>query len=333
MRCPTSAMSHCSWSNIGEHIKQVTRQKGRDPLMTIQFSTTIRCQWEQGEAVGIEYTREKIADLPPSFTTLWIQDHLQKGTQVLLESWTTLSYIAAQFPRFTYGHLVDCQSFRNPALLAKMGATLQHLTGGRFIMGLGAGWLEEEYRAYGYDFPSPGVRVEQLAETIEILRAMWTASPATYAGRHYRVDQAYCEPRPDPRIPILVGSAGKRAMEVAARLADAWTWSGAFEERFKPLCEQLWRNCETVGRDPGEIQARSRFGASMVWSFLPTQVTSRNHQIPMTPTHSARLLRTRSPTCVRMSNLASCTLSSLRTRRHSSAFALRSFPRSPSDCW
>src|SRR5262249_43781781 len=106
--------------------------------MPIEFSATIRCQWEQGEDVGINYTREKIADLPLSFTTIWIQDHLQKDTQVLLESWTTLGYIAAQFPRFTYGHLVDCQSFRNPGLLAKMGATMQYLTGGRFIMGLGA---------------------------------------------------------------------------------------------------------------------------------------------------------------------------------------------------
>ena len=231
-----------------------------DPRMPVEFSTTIRCQWEHGEAVGLDYPREKIADLPPSFTTLWIQDHLQKGTQILLESWTTLSYIAAQFPQFTYGHLVDCQSFRNPALLAKMGATLQYLTGGRFIMGVGAGWLEEEYRSYGYDFPSPGVRVEQLAETIEILRAMWTEAPATYAGRHYRVEQAHCEPRPDPMIPIMVGSGGKRTMEVAARLADAWTWSGPFEERFKPLCEQLWRNCEAVGRDPGEITIWSEHG-------------------------------------------------------------------------
>ena len=168
-------------------------------------------------------------------------------------SQVTLSYLAAEFPRFTYGHLVDCQSFRNPGLLAKMGATLQYLTGGRFIMGLGAGWMEDEHRAYGYDFPNPSVRVAQLAETIEILRAMWTQSPATYSGRHYRVEEAYCEPRPDPMIPIMIGSAGKKAMEVAARLADAWTWSGPFEERFKPLCEQLWRNCEAIGRDPHEI--------------------------------------------------------------------------------
>jgi Luciferase-like monooxygenase len=105
--------------------------------MPIEFSTTIRCQWKQGEPDGIASTREKIGSLPSNFTTIWIADHLQQGTQVLLESWTTLSYLAAEFPRFTYGHLVDCQSFRNPGLLAKMGATLQYLTGGRFIMGLG----------------------------------------------------------------------------------------------------------------------------------------------------------------------------------------------------
>ena len=132
--------------------------------MAIEFSTTIRCQWQQGEPDGIAYSRAKLASLPASFSTIWIQDHLQKHTQILLESWTTLSYLAAQFPRFTYGHLVACQSFRNPALLAKMGASMQYLTGGRFIMGVGAGWLEEEYRAYGYDFPSPGVRVAQLAK-------------------------------------------------------------------------------------------------------------------------------------------------------------------------
>lgn len=230
--------------------------------MPIEFSTTIRCQWEQGDPDGIASTREKLGSLPSSFTTIWIADHLQKGTQVLLESWTTLSYLAAEFPRFTYGHLVGCQSFRNPGLLAKMGATLQYLTGGQFIMGLGAGWREEEYRAYGYDFPSPGVRVAQLAETIEILRAMWTQSPATYRGRHYRVEQAYCEPRPDPMIPIMIGSAGKKAMEVAARLADAWTWSGPFEERFKPLCERLWSNCEAIGRDPHEMT---------IWSELEVE--------------------------------------------------------------
>lgn len=129
--------------------------------MTIEFSTTIRSQWERDDPTGIAYAYEKLRMLPPSFTTVWIQDHLQKETLTLLEGWTALSYFAAQFPQFTFGHLVDCQSFRNPGLLAKMGATVQYLTGGRFIMGLGAGWKEDEYRAFGYDFPSPGVRVAQ----------------------------------------------------------------------------------------------------------------------------------------------------------------------------
>jgi alkanesulfonate monooxygenase SsuD/methylene tetrahydromethanopterin reductase-like flavin-dependent oxidoreductase (luciferase family) len=262
--------------------------------MPIEFSTTIRCQWEHGESEGIAYSREIIADLPLSFTTLWIEDHLQNDTQALLESWTTLSYIAAQFPRFTYGHLVDCQSYRNPGLLAKMGATMQYLTGGRFIMGVGAGWKEDEYRAYGYDFPTPGARVAQLAETIEILRAMWTQSPATYIGRHYQVEQAYCEPRPDPMIPILVGSGGKKAMEVAARLADAWTWSGPFEERFKPLCEQLWRNCEAVGRDPREITIWSEQGVE--FPDDPTTVTQSAdpkdaHTLGPTPADAIAQLR------------------------------------------
>lgn len=129
--------------------------------MTIEFSTTIRSLWERDDPAGIAYAYEKLRMLPPSFTTVWIQDHLQKETLTLLEGWTALSYFAAQFPQFTFGHLVDCQSFRNPGLLAKMGATVQYLTGGRFIMGLGAGWKEDEYRAFGYDFPSPGVRVAQ----------------------------------------------------------------------------------------------------------------------------------------------------------------------------
>jgi len=262
--------------------------------MPIEFSTTIRCQWQRGEPDGIAYSREKLASLPPSFSTIWIQDHLQKQTQVILESWTTLSYLAAQFPRFTYGHLVACQSFRNPALLAKMGASMQYLTGGRFIMGLGAGWLEEEYRAYGYDFPSPGVRVAQLGETIEILRAMWTQSPATYRGRHYHIEQAYCEPRPDPMIPIMVGSGGKKAMQVAARLADAWTWTGPFEERFKPLCQQLWRDCEAFGRDPREITIWSEHAVEFPEdpaAFVQSSGGNEEYKLGPTPADAIAQLR------------------------------------------
>jgi alkanesulfonate monooxygenase SsuD/methylene tetrahydromethanopterin reductase-like flavin-dependent oxidoreductase (luciferase family) len=126
--------------------------------------------------------RNVLGTLPPEFTTVWIDDHLQRGERPVLEGWTFLTYLAAVHPRFRFGHLVISQSFRNPALLAKMAATLQHLTGGRYILGIGAGWKEDEYIGYGYDYPSGGVRVEQLAEAIEVIRALWTKSPATYHG-------------------------------------------------------------------------------------------------------------------------------------------------------
>src|SRR5258708_35107503 len=108
------------------------------------------------------------------FDSAWMVDHLQSGSDGLLESFTTLSYLAALHPQLKFGQTVVCQSFRNPALLAKMGATLQFLSGGRFILGLGTGWNEEEYLAYGDDFPSNAVRVSQLEETIRMVQAMWT---------------------------------------------------------------------------------------------------------------------------------------------------------------
>jgi alkanesulfonate monooxygenase SsuD/methylene tetrahydromethanopterin reductase-like flavin-dependent oxidoreductase (luciferase family) len=185
-------------------------------------------------------------------TTVWISDHLQKGESPFFEGWTRLTYLAAKYPRFKFGHLVLCQSYRNPALLAKMGATLQYLTGGRFILGLGAGWQKDEYDSYGFDFPTPGARVEQLAETIEIVRAMWTQSPATYHGKHYHIENAYCEPRPVPLPPIYVGTNGRRAIGVAARLADGWNWDYAMEV-YEPPFRILKEQCEEIGRDLGEI--------------------------------------------------------------------------------
>jgi alkanesulfonate monooxygenase SsuD/methylene tetrahydromethanopterin reductase-like flavin-dependent oxidoreductase (luciferase family) len=191
--------------------------------------------------------------LPPQFSTVWISDHLQFGDEQTVEGWTLLTYLAATFPRFRYGHLVLSQSYRNPALLAKMAATLQLLTGGRFILGIGAGWHEEEYRSYGFDYPSGGTRVAQMAEAIEILRAMWTQSPATYHGTHYSIEDAYCEPRPDPPIPIMVGTNGPKALGVTARLADWWNWDGPWEPTYRKPYETLRAHCEQIGRPFDEI--------------------------------------------------------------------------------
>src|SRR5260370_8102615 len=151
-----------------------------------------------------EYNRRLIRKLSPGLTTLWVEDHLQLGETATHECLPTLSYFAGEFPQFRVGALVLCQSYRNPALIAKMAANLQWLSGGRFILGLGAGWKEDEYEAYGYPFPDTKTRLEELEEAAIIVKAMWSSRPAAFEGTHYRIHDAYCEPQPHPPIPLPI---------------------------------------------------------------------------------------------------------------------------------
>jgi alkanesulfonate monooxygenase SsuD/methylene tetrahydromethanopterin reductase-like flavin-dependent oxidoreductase (luciferase family) len=188
------------------------------------------------------------------FDSAWMIDHLQFGDDDVLEGFTALAYLAALHPQLRFGHMVLCQSFRNPALLAKMGATLQFLSGGRFILGLGAGWHEEEYRAYGYDFPSPRVRVEQLEEAIQIVKALWTQEEATFQGRHYRMSAARCEPKPAPVPPLMVGAFRPQMLRLTARHADWWNVSSTGLEAYRGMSEVLERACVEIGRDPATLR-------------------------------------------------------------------------------
>ena len=132
------------------------------------------------------------------FDSLWFPDHVQYAGNKVAEGWTMLAYALARYPDKLCGHEVLCNSFRNPAHLAKMMATAQALSGGRAILGIGAGWNGEEYRAYGWPFPSTPVRIAQLAEAIELIRVMWRDAPARFEGEFYSIEGAHCEPRPDP---------------------------------------------------------------------------------------------------------------------------------------
>ena len=118
--------------------------------------------------------------------------------------------LAARYPQQTLSTIVMANSYRHPPLLAKMAATLQELSGGRFVLGYGAGWMDHEYRAYGYDFPSPKIRIEQMVEGIQIMKAMWTGEPATFEGKYYRIEDAICVPSPQPPPPILIGGSDSR---------------------------------------------------------------------------------------------------------------------------
>ena len=188
------------------------------------------------------------------FDSAWSIDHLLPDDADLLEGFTTLTYMAARHPELTFGHTVLCQSFRNPALLAHMGATLHFLSGGRFILGIGAGWQQAEYRAYGYDFPAAGTRVEQLEEALQIINAMWTEERATFAGRHYRVSDARCAPRPDPIPLVMVGAFKPKMLRLTAKYADWWNVSSTGVEGYKRMAEECERACADVGRDPATLR-------------------------------------------------------------------------------
>ena len=199
------------------------------------------------------YYRELLSRAEGSFTSAYVSDHLMKDDAPMLEAWTALAFLAAEFPNFRFGHLVLSQSYRNPALLAKMAATFQYLSEGRLILGIGAGWQADEYAAYGYPYPSAGTRVEQLGEAIDVLRAMWTQSPAHYEGVHYQVRGAYCEPRPATPIPILVGGHRPKLMRVVAEKADIWQWDGPIDQYRLPY-DLLVAACADVGRDLASVR-------------------------------------------------------------------------------
>ncbi len=185
----------------------------------------------------------------------FVDDHFvpwaawQSEETPFLEGTTTVSWLAGRYPQLNWGVTVMGQAYRNPALTAKMGANLQLLTGGRYIHGLGAGWLEKEYYAYNYEFPVPSVRIGQLAEALEITKRLWTGSPATFHGKYYHIENAYCIPMPDPLPPILIGGGGEQlTLKVVAQYADWWNLANNTVETYARKLDILRGHCDTVGR-------------------------------------------------------------------------------------
>lgn len=203
------------------------------------------------------YVADVLDRIGGHFHSAWIPDHLMDGQAEIPEALTTLSYLAAACPALHVGTAVIGQNYRNPALLAKMAATLQTLSEGRFILGIGAGWKEDEYRAYGYRFPPAATRIAQLAEAVQICRLLWDpARPeATFHGQHYHVEGAVCRPKPEPPPPVMIGGAGETlTLRVVAEHADWWNLIGAPPQVYARKLAVLEQHCETAGRDPATIR-------------------------------------------------------------------------------
>ena len=194
------------------------------------------------------------------FHAIHFIDHLlaiPDPTSDILESWTTMTACAVATRRVRVSANVLCNSFRSPALLAKMGATLDVISGGRFELAMGAGWHEPEYHAYGFEFPTAGVRIGQLAEAVRLIKQLWTGEPVDFEGRYYRVRGGRCRPRPlqSPRPPIVIGGAGEKQMlRLVAEEADIWNCSAGNYAQLDRKVAVLREHCRAVGRDLSSLE-------------------------------------------------------------------------------
>ena len=200
------------------------------------------------------------------FDTVWVSDHLfldwskyggPEDRQGALECWTTLSALAAATERVRLGSLTICNDFRSPALLAKMAASLDLLSGGRLDLGLGAGWYEPEYEAAGIGYDEPGTRIRRLREAATIIARLLEGEEVTFTGDHYEIEGAIVRPRPrqEPRPPIWIGGKGDFLLRTAARVADGWnfSWLGS-TETYRDRVAAAEAACEKVGRDPKTLR-------------------------------------------------------------------------------
>jgi F420-dependent oxidoreductase-like protein len=196
------------------------------------------------------------------FESAWLFDHFHTTPdptdELTFEAYTTLSALGALTDRIRLGQIVTCVAYRNPALLAKMISTMDAITGGRMELGVGGGWKQEEWEAYGYPFPPTRERLRLLEETIEIARRMMEPGRATYEGEHVRVAGAINLPKPlqQPRVPIMVGGNGRDVTwRIAARLADELNVDGMPADELRDVAMPIIRErCEEIGRDPSTLR-------------------------------------------------------------------------------
>jgi F420-dependent oxidoreductase-like protein len=195
------------------------------------------------------------------YAAVWLADHFHTtipgpSQEMLFESWTSMAALASDTRRVRIGQMVTGNSYRNPALLAKMASTVDVISHGRLTLGLGAGWYEQEYRAYGYDFPSASERARQLREAVQVILEMWTQKEATFEGNYYQIRGAINQPKgvQHPHIPLLIAGGGEQVtLKVVAQYADVCNVLGDLAE-IEHKFTVLKQHCEAVRRDYERIR-------------------------------------------------------------------------------
>jgi F420-dependent oxidoreductase-like protein len=215
--------------------------------------------------------------------SLWVWDHFHtfpfKKVEATFECWTEMAAMAVLTSHARIGQIVTCNEYRHPAYLAKIAASVDVMSGGRVNLGLGAGWFQEEFDAYGYDYRTIGQRLARLGESCQVLKALWTQEHASFAGKHYTLVEAICEPKPiqNPHPPIWIGGRGEKVLlRLVAKYADVWNYNGTQDEfaHYRAVLEQ---HCKAVGRDFGEIRITAMSGGIAYES--PAELDAYMHRI------------------------------------------------------
>ena len=224
-------------------------------------------EWENNQIDPIEAyeTMTQIAQEAEElgFASVWLFDHVhstvsaQPMTRAMFECWTSTAALARDTTRIRIGQMTTCNSFRNPALLAKMASTVDILSHGRLILGIGAGWYEQEYLAYGYAFPDAATRLRQLREALQIIQAMWTEETASFTGKYFQVHGAINQPKgvQKPHIPLVIAGKGEQVtLKLVARYGDACNFTHPTPEEMERKFALIQQYCEAIGRDHREIR-------------------------------------------------------------------------------
>lgn len=214
-------------------------------------------QWDK--AVEVAQLIERLG-----YDSLWVYDHFHNvprpAHEAVFECWTTMAAISQRTSTVRLGQMVGCNSYRNPAVLAKITSNIDVISGGRLDWGIGAGWYENEYRGYGFEFAKPKDRIGMLEETVRIVRSMWTEPETTFSGTYYELKRANCDPKPlqQPMPPVWIGGGGEQlTLRVVAKHADCSNFGGP-PETWAHKRDVLRGHCAAIGRDPDEIR--------MTWS-------------------------------------------------------------------